>query len=192
MFSLILDARIFFLRIGTRPNEHWSLDFMSDALCPEGARGPRLRTLSLLDTCTREPLAIAVDTSLPIQAVTRVLDGILLLRQRPEHITWDSGPELTSPWFDEWADRNGIELVYINPGKPVQNAGYPRVGMESFNVRYRNEYWITNLEDARRSIEAWRIDCNRARPHSSHDYTPEEVHARLIRNFDGSIAAGFS
>lgn len=176
------------VRIGARPNEHWSLDFMSDTL----STGRRLRTLSVLDTCTREALAIAVDTSLPSQAVTRVLDGILLSRQRPERITLDNGPEFTSIWFDQWADRNGIVLDYIEPGKPVQNAV-----MESFNGRFRDEclnsHWFTSLEDARRTIEDWRLDYNRERPHSSLDYrTPEEVHVQLIRDFDGSIAAGFS
>lgn len=173
---------------GTRPNEHWSLDFMSDTL----STGRRLRTLSVLDTCTREALAIAVDTSLPSQAVTRVLDGILLLRQRPERITLDNGPELTSKWFDQWAGANGIVLDYIDPGKPVQNAV-----MESFNGRFRDEclnsHWFTSLDDARQTIEDWRIDYNQERPHSSLGYrTPEEVHHQLIRDFDGSIAAGLS
>jgi putative transposase len=176
------------VQIGTRPNEHWSLDFMSDTL----STGRRLRTLSVLDTCTREALAIAVDTSLPSQAVTRLLDGILLSRQQPERITLDNGPELTSKWFDQWAEQNGIALDYIEPGKPVQNAV-----MESFNGRFRDEclnsHWFTSLADARRTIEAWRLDYNGERPHSSLGYrTPEEVHDQLIRDFDGSIAAGFS
>jgi putative transposase len=176
------------VRIGTMPNEHWSLDFMSDTL----STGRRLRTLSVVDTCTREALAIAVDTSLPSQAVTRLLDGVLLLRQRPERITLDNGPELTSRWFDQWAESHGIVLDYIEPGKPVQNAV-----MESFNGRFRDEclnsHWFTSLKDARRTIEAWRIDYNQQRPHSSLEYrTPEEVHQELIRSFDGSIAAGFS
>jgi putative transposase len=149
------------VRIGTRPNEHWSLDFMSDTL----NSGRRLRALSVLDTCTREALAIEVDTSLPSQAVTRVLDGILLVRQRPERITLDNCPELTSHWFDQWADRNEIILDYIDPGKQVQNAV-----MESFNGRFRDEclnsHWFTSLEDARRTIEAWRLDYNQVRPHS--------------------------
>lgn len=176
------------VQVGTMPNEHWCLDFMSDSL----STGRRLRTLSVLDTCTREALAIAVETSLPSRAVTRVLDGILLSRQRPERITLDNGPELTSQWFDQWADRNGIELDYIEPGKPVQNAV-----MESFNGRFRDEclnsHWFTSLTDARWAIEAWRIDYNQERPHSSLGYrTPEEAHQELIRPFDGSIAAGFS
>lgn len=176
------------LRIGMMPNEHWSLDFMSDTL----SSGRRLRTLSVLDTCTREALAITVDTSLPSRAVTRLLDGILLARPRPARITLDNGPELTSHWFDQWAHQNEIELDYIEPGKPVQNAV-----MESFNGRFRDEclnsHWFTSLDDARRTIEAWRLDYNRERPHSSLGYrTPEEVHQELIRDFDGSLAAGFS
>lgn len=177
------------LRVGSWPNEHWSLDFMSDTL----SSGRRLRTLAVLDTCTREALAIAVDTSLPSRAVTRLLDGVMQSRQRPQRITVDNGPELTSRWFDQWADRNGIVLDYIEPGKPVQNAV-----MESFNGRFRDEclnsHWFTSLADARRTIEAWRLDYNRNRPHSSLGYrTPEEVHQELIRSFDGAMmAAGFS
>lgn len=177
------------VRVGAVPNEHWSLDFMSDTL----SNGRRLRTLSVIDTCTREALAIAVDTSLPSAAVTRLLDWVIQTRQRPQQIMLDNGPELTSIWFDQWADRNGIELDYIDPGKPVQNAV-----MESFNGRFRDEclnsHWFTSLEDARRTIEAWRIDYNRERPHSSLGYrTPEEVHHELIRDFDGPMmAAGFS
>lgn len=70
--------------------------------------------------------------------------------------------------------------------------------MESFDGRFRHErlnsHWFTSLEDARRTIEAWRIDDNRERPHSSLGYrTPEEVHHQLIRDFDRSMmAAGFS
>lgn len=176
------------VRIGTVPNEHWSLDFMSDTL----SNGRRLRTLSVLDTCTREALVIAVDTSLPSKAVTRLLDEIRLSRQGPARITLDNGPELTSIWFDQWADQHGIELDYIEPGKPVQNAV-----MESFNGRFRDEclnsHWFTSLEDARRTTEAWRLDYNQERPHSSLGYrTPEEVHQELLRDFDGSMAAGFS
>jgi putative transposase len=175
--------------IGMVPNERWSLDFMQDTL----ASGRRLRTLSVLDTCTRKALAIAVDTSLPSRAVTQALDGIIEGCQRPQVIVLDNGPELTSRWFDQWAARQGIQLDYIEPGKPVQNAV-----MESFNGRFRDEclnsHWFTSLDDARRTIEAWRLDYNRERPHSSLGYqTPEEVHDQLIRAFDGStIAAGFS
>lgn len=166
---------------------------MSDTLIS----GRRLCTLSVLYACTRDVLAIAVDTSLPGPVVTELPDQIIQTRQRPQRITLDNGPELASNWFDQWADRNGIQLDYIDPGKPVQSAV-----MESFNGRFRDECLNshgvpsgpTNLEDARRTVEARRVDYNRERPHSSLDYrTPEEVYQELIRGFDGAVmAAGFS
>ena len=55
---------------------------------------------------------------------------------------------------------------YIAPGKPRQN-GF----VESFNGRFRdeclNEHLFCSLSAARRIIEAWRIDYNTQRPHTS-------------------------
>ena len=55
---------------------------------------------------------------------------------------------------------------YIAPGKPQQN-GF----VESFNGRFRdeclNEHLFRSLASARRIIEAWRIDYNDSRPHTS-------------------------
>ena len=55
---------------------------------------------------------------------------------------------------------------YIAPGKPQQN-GF----VESFNGRFRdeclNEHLFSSLPAARRIIEAWRIDYNTERPHTS-------------------------
>ena len=57
--------------------------------------------------------------------------------------------------------------------------------MESFNGKLRdeclNEHVFASLAEARRIIEAWRIDYNTVRPHSSLDYlTPEEFAAGHI------------
>ena len=133
-----------------------------------------------------------VDTSLPSQAVTRVLDGILPSRQRSERITLDNGSELSSRWFEQWADHNGIALDIIDPGMSAQNAI-----MESFNGRLQDEvlssHWFTSLEDVRQTIETWRLEYNQERPHSSPGYrTPEKVYQDPMREFDGSMAAGFS
>ncbi|MBK7249660.1 MAG: transposase [Gammaproteobacteria bacterium] len=51
--------------------------------------------------------------------------------------------------------------------------------IESFNGRFRdeclNEHWFLTMAYARRVIEAWRIEYNTQRPHSSlGDLTPEE------------------
>ncbi len=153
-----------------RPNQEWSIDFVSDAL----ANGRAIRSLTVLDDFTKEAPAIEVDTSLSGLRVTRVLDRIIAERGKPDGLRLDNGPEFTSRCFIAWAEQRGVPLIYIQPGKPVQNSY-----IESFNGRFRDEClnanWFENLADARRKIEAWRLDYNQARPHSSLAYrTPEE------------------
>ena len=184
----IAERRGPFPTITQMPDDCWSLDFMSDAL----ATGRRFRTLGIIDTCTREALAIEVDTSLPGARVVRVLDQLITKRGRPMEFVLDNGPELISRVLDQWAAEQGIRLGFIEPGKPVQNAV-----MESFNGRFRveclNSHWFTSLADARQIIEAWRQAYNQVRPHSSLNYaTPQEVHGQLTGSFTAVDAAGLS
>jgi putative transposase len=164
--------------IVTAPNQRWSLDFVSDAL----ADGRRLRLLTVVDTFTREALAVEVDTSLPSVRVTRVLDRIIAERAaRPREIVLDNGPELTSRLLDQWAYDRQVHLRFIDPGKPVQNAI-----TESFNGRLRdeclNQHWFTTLADARQIVGRWQEDYNGARPHSSLGYrTPTQYHQEVTR-----------
>jgi putative transposase len=155
----------------TGPNEQWSLDFVSDAL----SWGRRIRLLAVVDTVTREALAIEVDTSLPGERVVRVLERIAAERGVPGAIVLDNGPELTGRALDQWAYARGVQLRFIAPGKPIQNAF-----AESFVGRLRdeclNEHWFLGLSDARRTVEAWRQDYNAVRPHSALGYqTPSEA-----------------
>jgi len=83
--------------------------------------------------------------------------------------------------MDQWAFDRGIKLDFINPGKPNENAF-----IESFNGKFRdeclNENWFLSLEDARKTIENWRIDYNENRPYSSlGDLTPKEFAAQTTR-----------
>jgi len=154
----------------SRANQEWSMDFVTDAL----ANGRAVRALTVLDNFTKVSPVIEVDGSLPAPRVTRVLDRVIEERGLPEAIRIDNGPEFTSRCLTAWAAQRGIRLVYIQPGKPVQNSY-----IESFNGRFRDEClntnWFENLGDARRKIEAWRRHYNEERPHSSLAYrTPEE------------------
>jgi putative transposase len=174
--------------VGSHPNDCWCLDFVSDAL----ASGRRIRVLAVLDTCTREALTIEVDLSLPATRVVSVLDQLVREREIPKTIVLDNGPELTSRVLDQWAYKHGIQLQFIDPGKPIQNAF-----IESFNSRFRDEglnvHWFTSLADAQLLIEAWRLDYNHCRPHSALDYqTPEEVYQGFLRPFDQFELAGLS
>jgi putative transposase len=171
------------------PNQQWSLDFLSDAL----AWGRRIRLLAVIDTYTREALAIDVDTSIPGRRVAAVLSRLIAERGIPAELLMDNGPELTGKALDQWAYERGVQLRFIDPGKPVQNAW-----IESFNGRLRdeclNEHWFVSVADARQIIEAWRTDYNRQRPHSSLGYlTPEEFRrARPLRHIPPRRLAGLS
>ena len=161
--------------VATTPNQQWAIDFAHDRM----VNGRTLRVLSVVDTFTRECLALEVDTCLPSRRVTRALDSVIAQRGRPERIRMDNGSELSSRHFLAWGIDRRIELVHIQPGKPVQNAY-----IESFHGRLRDEClnttWFRNLWDARRKIHAWRHEYNHDRPHSSlGNRTPAEFTATL-------------
>jgi putative transposase len=151
----------------SRPNERWSMDFVSDCV----STGRVIRMLTVVDDCTRECPAIEVDTSLGGLRVRRVLERIASERGLPEAIVLDNGPEFRGRALAAWSEERGVRLEFIQPGKPAQNAY-----AESFNGRLRDEClnanWFTSVNDARRKIEAWRQDYNQERPHSSLGYLP--------------------
>jgi len=144
-----------------RLNQRWSLDFIADTL----SDGRRFRILCVVDDFSRECLACVVDTSLSGVRVVRELERLTGERATPQVIVSDNGSELTSVAILRWVPGR-VAWHYIEPGKPVQNAF-----IESFNSRLRdeclNEHLFDSLAEARQIIEAWRLDYNHARPHSS-------------------------
>ncbi len=152
---LILDKPI-------QPNEIWAMDFVSDQL----ATGRRFRCLTMTDLYTHEAPVIEVDVSLTGIRVSHVLNRLKILRGLPKMIVCDNGTEFTSKAMDQWAYENKVELKFIQPGKPNQNAY-----CESFNSRFRDEclniHWFNHLREAKEKIESWRQEFNEERPHSS-------------------------
>jgi putative transposase len=151
--KLAAGARIL-LAPPTQPNERWSMDFMGDSI------------LNIVDDYSREAVAIEVDSSLPGLRVVRVLERLAQERPLPALIVCDNGPEFTGRALDAWAYARRVQLHFIRPGKPIENAF-----AESFNGRLRdeclNENWFADLPEARTTIGAWRIDYNEVRPHSA-------------------------
>jgi putative transposase len=145
-----------------RPNERWSMDFVTDNL----VTGRRFRALVIVDDYSRECPVIEVDTSLGGARVVSVLERLAEIRGLSEVITIDNGPEFAGKVLGEWAYRRGVKLNFIRPGKPIENAY-----AESFIGRLRdeclNEHWFINLKHAKEVIESWRIDYNEGRPHTS-------------------------
>ena len=167
-----------------RPNQEGGMDFVSDAL----ATGRALRTFNLIDSFTKESLAIEVGTGIGSRQVTRVLERVMEARGIPGAIRCDNGPEFTSLYFTEWCKDRSVTVHYIQPGKPVQN-GY----VESFNGRFRDEClnasWFVNLADARQKIEAWRKEYNEERPHSSLAYRTPHEFAKVCSEHTSRMAA---
>ena len=161
----------------TRPRQQWTMDFTQDSL----SSGRQFRTLNVIDTFTRECMLIEADHSLPGPRVVRALERLTERLGMPDVIRIDNGSEFTSSAVDGWAYREGIKLDFITRGKPVENAH-----IESFNGKFRdeclNENWFITLDDAKAKIEAYRIDYNEVRPHSSLDnQTPAEFTRRITR-----------
>jgi putative transposase len=139
------------------------MDFMHDTL----ADGRTLRVLTVMDTYTRECVALEVGRSFSGAEVGRILKRAAEDRgSLPQRIRVDNGTEFTSKALDAWAYWNHVELVFSRPGKPVDNAF-----AESFNATVRREclsqHWFLQLEDAQEVLRKWRDEYNNDRPHSS-------------------------
>jgi len=151
-------------------NAVWAIDFMHDALYV----GRRFRTLNVLDEGVREALDIEIDTSLTGERVIRVLERIAEWRGMPKAIRCDNGPELTSQVFVDWCQCHQIEIRYIQPGKPNQNAF-----IERFNRTYREEvlsaYLFEDLDQVREITREWLIAYNEERPHDALGGLPPTV-----------------
>lgn len=151
-------------------NESWSLDYMSDALI----NGKKFRTANVIDDHNREVLGIKACTSLPAQRVVEFLDDIVVSRGRPKQLRVDNGPENIAKIMRNWANQHGIDLKFIQPGKPAQNAY-----IERFNRTYREEvlnmYLFKNIEEVQLITDQWVSEYNNDRPHYSlGNLTPKE------------------
>ena len=147
------------LDTATAINQVWSMDFMSDAL----ADGRTLRTFNVIDDYNREGLGIEVDLSLSGERVVRALERIIEWRGAPGAIRCDNGPEYVGEAVRGWAEGRGIRLLYIQPGKPTQNAY-----IERFNRTARHE-WLDlhefeSVEQAQALGTCWLWSYNNERP----------------------------
>ena len=144
-----------------KPNQTWSMDFMSDAL----QDGRKIRVLNIMDDYNREMLAIEVGLSIPSQRVVRVLQRLEEQRGLPERIRVDNGPEFMAKVFMNYC-KNRTQIQYIQPGKPTQNAYIERLN-RLFREDVLDAYLFEDLEEVGILAEDWRQDYNRNHPHKS-------------------------
>jgi putative transposase len=153
------------LSVPTAPNQVWSIDFMSDSLVD----GRKIRLLNIIDDYNRESLAMEVDTSLPSLRVIRVLEKLIGERGCPANIRCDNGPEFISHKLEEWCSGKKIALMFIQPGRPMQNAYIERKN-GSVRRELLNAYLFNSLAEVRMLSEEWRLDYNAEKPHKSLGY----------------------
>jgi len=160
-------------RIATQPNEVWAMDFMHDTL----ADGRLVRVLTLIDSYTRESLALVAQPRFRGEDVALVLRAVGTQRGLPRWITVDNGTEFTSRALDAWAYWNHVQLDFSRPGKPGDNCL-----IEAFNGSLRREclsqHWFASIAEAQQILDHWRTDYNTERPHRSLANRPPAEHHR--------------
>ena len=163
------------MEVAARANAEWSMDFMADTLY----QGCRFRTLNILDEGVREALAIVIDTSIPGARVVRTLERLVAWRGKPDAIRVDNGPEYLSQVLIAWCRNQGVQLNYIQPGKPNQNAY-----IERFNRTFRHEvldaYVFQSLREVREITRQWITVYNEERPHDSLGSLPPAMFRRQV------------
>jgi len=99
---------------------------------------------------------------------------------RPEAIRCDNGLELTSAAFTDSCKGLGIELRFIQPGKPEQNAY-----IDCFNRTCREEvlnaYLFDSISEVREITDAWLERYNEIRPHDALGSLPTARYREQLR-----------
>lgn len=137
--------------------------------------GRSFRMLNIMDDYNHQILAMEADTSLPVLRLIRVLERLKEVHGLPLSIRVDNGPEFISQKLDMWCKEHHVQLVFIQPGKPTQNAYVERLN-GTVRRELLNAYIFTSLQEVRYKAEEFMMDYNRNRPHSALNYqTPLQV-----------------
>jgi putative transposase len=134
------------LALPVRPNERWSLDFVSHTFTD----GRRFRALAVVDDCTR----LVADTSLSGARVARELDAVIAVRGKPMTCVSDNGTELTGMEILAWSKETGVDWQYIQPRQAATERVRRELQRPALRDECLNETALSSLAEARAVLAA--------------------------------------
>jgi putative transposase len=171
----------------SRINEGWAVDFLSDWVIGPG--GEKVRIVNIMDECSRKALWTEAHSSICAKLLTQVLDTVAAWRGYPAYIRCDNGPEFISEQLSLWAKKNGVEIRFIQAGKPSQNGLIERLN-GTLRAECLNLEWFRSMEELNEQIQQWTVIYNTVRPHSSIGYqTPDEFELKQQNLYFKAVAA---
>lgn len=166
-------------------NEGWAMDFVSDWVV--GPTQKQIRIINIMDEGSRKALWTEAYKSISAKTLVEVLDKVVEYRGAPAYIRCDNGPEFISNKLRVWAEKSGIEIRFIQPGKPTQNGL-----IERLNKTLRKECldltWFRSMSQLNEELQAWSQTYNLLRPHKSLGRISPEQYEIHNQNFYYSVA----
>lgn len=126
----------------------------------------KFSVLNIIDDFNKESIPQEPATSIPAEKLICFVENAVYDYDKPRKIRTDNSPEFVAKVFEEWCKGNGIEYVFTQLGKPMQN-GY----IERFNGSYSkgvlDVYMFKNISQVREITEEWKKDYNENRTHNA-------------------------
>jgi putative transposase len=145
----------------------WALDIIRSTMHD----GMPFRALMVIDESDRWVLGIACGTSIPSARVARIMSKLMEVYGKPQAIRMDNGPELTADKFTDWAKEHGIELRFVQPGKPKQKAVIERLN-HRFHEALLDAWHFNAISEVQTAADRWVVDYNEYRTHVSRGDVP--------------------
>ena len=167
-------------------NEGWAMDFVSDWVV--GPTKKQVRIVNIIDEGSRRALWTEAHASISAKKLIEVLDQAVEYRGRPLYIRCDNGPEFISNRLRAWAGAQGIELRFIQPGKPTQNGLIERLN-KTLRTECLNLTWFQSMNQLNEELQAWSQVYNLERPHESLGNLTPDAYETEHQQFYYSVVA---
>ena len=161
-------------------NQGWAVDFLSDWVVGPGEK--KVRIINIMDECSRKALWTQAYQSISADRLVKVLNKVAEWRGLPQYIRCDNGPEFISQKLAQWAIERGVEIRFIQPGKPAQNGLIERLN-GTLRRECLNLEWFESMDSLNEQIQQWWEIYNFHRPHSSIGYKTPDEFEKLNQNF---------